>query len=121
VRIGGYAWALTYALTQEKVPTTKEMIVAFETFCAMNRIPVVQDEATNVRIANWVQGTFDAITTELGRFAQHALFERLEEDVNAYQTDFGDSSMCVMCGKEGATMRRDGKMYHTHCWQVWNS
>ena len=28
---------------------------------------------------------------------------------------------CVMCGKEGAYMRNDGKFYCTHCWLVWNS
>lgn len=28
---------------------------------------------------------------------------------------------CVMCGKEGASERKDGKCYCGHCWMVWNS
>ena len=28
---------------------------------------------------------------------------------------------CVMCGRESAYARKDGKYYCTDCWQVWNS
>lgn len=28
---------------------------------------------------------------------------------------------CVMCGKEGASERKDGKCYCSTCWMVWNS
>lgn len=31
------------------------------------------------------------------------------------------SNECVMCGKEGASERTDGKNYCSHCWIVWNS
>jgi len=27
---------------------------------------------------------------------------------------------CDMCGKEGATLRKDGKYYCSRCWQEWN-
>jgi transcription elongation factor Elf1 len=30
-------------------------------------------------------------------------------------------SDCVMCGKEGAIERSDGKAYCSFCWMVWNS
>jgi hypothetical protein len=32
-----------------------------------------------------------------------------------------DETECVMCGKEGAVKRDDGKCYCASCWQVWNS
>lgn len=39
-----------------------------------------------------------------------------EDELEAYY-----SNECVMCGKEGASVRKDGKCYCGHCWTVWNS
>jgi len=42
--------------------------------------------------------------------------EEREDEREAYY-----SRECVMCGKEGADYRKDGKPYCSQCWQIWNS
>jgi len=39
-----------------------------------------------------------------------------EDELYAYW-----NTECDMCGKEGASPRKDGRNYCDHCWTVWNS
>jgi len=43
------------------------------------------------------------------------------EELAVLDQDFANETECVMCGKEGAATRSDGKAYCGHCWMVWNS
>jgi len=46
----------------------------------------------------------------------HKTPEQRADELEAYY-----DRECVMCGKEGADYRKDGKPYCSTCWQVWNS
>jgi hypothetical protein len=46
--------------------------------------------------------------------------EMSEDDKEAEREEYY-STMCVMCGKEGASERKDGKCYCGSCWTIWNS
>lgn len=39
-----------------------------------------------------------------------------QDEIDAYY-----NRECVMCGKEGADFRKDGKCYCSTCWTIWNS
>jgi transposase-like protein len=47
-------------------------------------------------------------------------FNRDGEPANIYDDSY-DMTECVMCGREGARERDDGRAYCSHCWTVWNS
>jgi len=57
----------------------------------------------------------DIQAAEYRRYRSQTPQEREDEREAYYARE------CVMCGKEGADYRSDGKPYCGHCWQIWNS
>lgn len=48
-------------------------------------------------------------------------YRDMSEDEKEDERELYYSTMCVMCGKEGASERKDGKCYCGECWTIWNS
>lgn len=48
-------------------------------------------------------------------------YQEMSEDEKELKREQYYSTECVMCGKEGASERKDGKCYCGTCWTVWNS
>lgn len=54
-------------------------------------------------------------------FESYLAWHNKSEEEKELERERYYDTLCVMCGKEGASERSDGKDYCSTCWTIWNS
>lgn len=72
------------------------------------------------KISNQYKQCWMCHQRELERLAWRAYEQKTEQEKEDELEQYY-STLCDMCGKEGALERSDGRCYCSTCWTIWNS